>query len=308
MEFEAPQIDDPGMRDLLLPGAGLERLWSGGKWTEGPVYIPEQDALIWSDIPNNRMLRWSADSGATVFRAPSHFANGNTLDHQGRLLTCEHGRRLVSRTEADGSITVLVDRFEGKRFNSPNDLVVRSDGTIWFTDPDYGIISDYEGYLSPSEIGSNNVYCFDPASGQLRLVADSFDKPNGIAFSPCETRLYISDSSRSHDPTGRHHIRVFDVSADGVLSGGSVFAEIEPGMPDGLCLDEHGNLFTSAGDGVQVFSKSGRRLGRIPVPEVASNCTFGGVRGNTLFITATSSVYRIALNTVGARHGLRRGV
>jgi gluconolactonase len=219
------------------------------------------------------------------------------------LLTCEHGRRLISRTEADGTVGVVVDRFEGKRFNSPNDLIVRSDGTIWFTDPDYGILSDYEGYAAPSEIGSNNVYCFDPASEQVRVVADRFEKPNGLAFSPCETKLYVSDSSRSHDPNGRHHIRVFDVTREGDLRNDSVFAEIEPGMPDGLCLDQRGNVFTSAGDGIQVFDSAGRRLGRIPVPETAANCTFGGPGRDTLFIAATTSLYRIRLNTVGAEHG-----
>lgn len=293
-------IEDPQMRDLLLPASRLERIWSGGKWVEGVVYLRNEDALVWSDIPNNRMLRWTAKEASTVFRAPSHFANGNTCDLQGRLVTCEHGRRLISRTEPDGSIAVLVDRFEGKRFNSPNDLVVKSDGTIWFTDPDYGIISDYEGYMAPSEIGSNNVYRFDPASGQIEIVADDFEKPNGLAFSPCETRLYVSDSSRSHDPKGRHHIRVFDVENGRSLRNNSVFAEIEPGMPDGLRVDRSGNVFTSAGDGIQVYGPAGKRLGKILIPETAANCTFGGPGRSTLFIAATTSVYRIDLNTVGA--------
>lgn len=234
MALEHILIEDPQMRDLLSPNCRLERIWTGGKWIEGAVYLKAQDALVWSDIPNNRMLRWTAREGTTVFRAPSHFANGNTCDLQGRLVTCEHGRRLVSRTEPDGSVVTIVDRFQGQRFNSPNDLVVKSDETIWFTDPDYGIISDYEGYMAPSEIGSNNVYRFDPASSQAAIVASDFEKPNGLAFSPCETRLYVSDSSRSHDPNGRHHIRVFDVEDGRVLKNGSVFAEIEPGMPDGL--------------------------------------------------------------------------
>ena len=293
-------IEDPRMEDLLLPSSRLERIWSGAKWAEGAVYLRNEDALVWSDIPNNRMLRWTESEGSTVFRTPSHFANGNTLDLQGRLVTCEHGRRLISRTEPDGSIVVLVDRFEGRRFNSPNDLVVKSDGTIWFTDPDYGILSDYEGYMAPSEIGSNNVYRFDPATGHIEIVASDFEKPNGLAFSPCETRLYISDSSRSHDPKGRHHIRVFDVENGRRLRSGSVFAEIEPGMPDGLRVDRRGHVFTSAGDGIAVYSPAGKRLGKIPVPEPAANCCFGGPGGNTLFIAATTSIYRIQLNIAGA--------
>ncbi len=293
-------IEDPLMRDLLLPTSRLERIWTGGRWTEGVVYLKQDDALVWSDIPNNRMLRWTEAEGTTIFRSPSHFANGNSCDRQGRLVTCEHGRRLISRTEADGSLVTLVDRFEGRRFNSPNDLVVRSDGTIWFTDPDYGILSDDEGYMAPSEIGSNNVYRFDPASGSVEIVADSFEKPNGIAFSPCETKLYVSDSSRSHHPDGNHHIRVFDIEGGSRLTNGSVFAEIEPSMPDGLRVDRSGNVFTSAGDGIQVFSAAGLRLGRILVPERAANCTFGGPDGTTLFIAATTSVYRIGLNTAGA--------
>ena len=293
-------IEDQQMQELLLPSSRLVRIWSGAKWAEGPVYLPNEGALVWSDIPNNRMLRWTSKEGSAVFRAPSHFTNGNTLDLQGRLVTCEHGRRLISRTEPDGSVVVLVDRFEGKRFNSPNDLVVKSDATIWFTDPDYGILSDYEGYMAPSEIGSNNVYRFDPASGQIEIVADDFEKPNGLAFSPCETRLYVSDSSRSHDPNGRHHIRVFDVVKGRWLRNGSVFAEIEPGMPDGLRVDRSGNVFTSAGDGIQVFSPAGKQLGKILVPETVANCTFGGPGKNTLFIAATTSVYQIELNTLGA--------
>ena len=250
-------IEDPRMEDLLLPSSRLERIWSGAKWAEGAVYLRNEDALVWSDIPNNRMLRWTESEGSTVFR-------------------------------------------EGRRFNSPNDLVVKSDGTIWFTDPDYGILSDYEGYMAPSEIGSNNVYRFDPATGHIEIVASDFEKPNGLAFSPCETRLYISDSSRSHDPKGRHHIRVFDVENGRRLRSGSVFAEIEPGMPDGLRVDRRGHVFTSAGDGIAVYSPAGKRLGKIPVPEPAANCCFGGPGGNTLFIAATTSIYRIQLNIAGA--------
>ena len=300
MEFDAVLVEDSQMEELLLPTSRIERIWSGGKWVEGPVYLQKEGALVWSDIPNNRMLQWKPGEEAAVFRSPSHFANGNTFDLQGRLVTCEHGRRLVSRTEPDGSVVTLVDRFQGKRFNSPNDVVVKSDGTIWFTDPDYGILSDEEGYKAPSEIGSNNVYRFDPESGDVRVVADSFEKPNGLAFSPCETKLYISDSSRSHDPNGKHHIRVFEVENGDSLINDTVFADIEPGVPDGLRLDRTGHVFTSAGDGVQIFTNSGKRLGKILVPETTANCTFGGPDGNVLFMTATTSIYRIQLSAIGA--------
>ena len=254
---------------------------------------------MWSDVPNNRMLKWTEKGGTRIFRSPSQFANGNYRDLQGRLVTCEHLGRRISRTEPDGNVITLVSHLDGKRLNSPNDVTVKSDGTIWFSDPNYGIMSNDEGYMAPSEVGSNNVYRFDPVTGELSVVADDFEKPNGLAFSPGADRLYVSDTSRSHDPNGKHHIRVFDVVDDRFLKNGRVFAVIEPGIADGFRVDTHGNVFTSAGDGIHVYSGAGRRLGKIFVPEAVANCAFGGLRKNRLFITATSSVYAIDLNTTG---------
>jgi gluconolactonase len=301
MSWDGILVEDPLMERLLAPDSKLERLWSGAKWAEGPVYFHEDDSLVWSDPPNNRMLKWTAEGGVRLFRSPSQYANGNYRDLKGRLVSCEHLGRRISRTEHDGHVVTLVGLLDGKRLNSPNDLLVKSDGTVWFSDPDYGIMSNDEGYKAPSEIGSNNVYRFDPASGDLTIVADDFQKPNGLAFSPSEDRLYIADSARSHDPDGNHHIRVFDVEDGRRLKNGRVFAVIEPGIPDGLRIDRHGHIFTSAGDGIQVYSDAGKRLGKIFVPEAVSNCVFGSRERSRLFITATSSVYAIDLNTSGAR-------
>lgn len=301
MHWDGIRVNDPLMERLVTPNSKLERLWTGAKWAEGPVYFHEDDSLVWSDPPNNRMLKWTAKGGTRLFRSPSQYANGNYRDLEGRLVTCEHLGRRISRTEHDGFVVTLVGMLDGKRLNSPNDLVVKSDGTVWFSDPDYGIMSNNEGYKAPSEIGSNNVYRFDPASGSLTIIADDFQKPNGLAFSPSEDKLYIADSARSHDPNGNHHIRVFDVEDGRTLNNGRVFAVIEPGIPDGLRIDSHGNIFTSAGDGIQVYSDQGKQLGKILVPETVSNCVFGGSGRTRLFITATSSVYAIDLNTSGAR-------
>ena len=237
----------------------------------------------------------------SVFRDFSNNSNGNTRDRQGRLITCEHGARRVTRTEPDGSITVLVDQFQGKKLNSPNDVVVKSDGTVWFTDPPYGILSDYEGHVAEGEYGGCYVFRFDPATGALDAVVEDFNKPNGIAFSPDESKLYVVDTGRSHSPDGEHHIRVFSVDNQGRLSGGEVFAEVSPGIPDGLRVDLHGNIWTSAGDGVQCYAPDGGCLGKITVPEPVSNLTFGGEKRNRLFITATTSLYAVYVATTGAQ-------
>jgi gluconolactonase len=236
-----------------------------------------------------------------VFRGLAHFSNGNTLDREGRLVTCEHGRRCLSRTDSDGSVHVLVDRYEGQRLNSPNDLVVKSDGTIWFTDPMYGIISNREGYEAPSELDDRcYVFRLDPVTGELRIVEDSFVCPNGLAFSPDEKFLYVTDTSASHDPAGHHHLRRFDVVAGERLVNGSVFAVVEPGLPDGFRVDEQGWLYVSAADGIHVYDPDARLLGKILVPERTGNCVFGGPLRDTLYIAASTSLYRIALLTHGA--------
>jgi len=290
----------------LLPGdARVERVFTGSIWAEGPVYFREGDFVLWSDIPNNRMLRWSPSDGASVFREPSNFTNGHTLDRQGRLVSCEHGGRRVSRTERDGSYAVLVDRFEGHRLNSPNDVVVKSDGTIWFTDPPYGILSDWEGFAGTMEYGGCNVFRLDPESGALSVVTGQFAKPNGLAFSPDESILYVADTAASHDPDGQRDIWAFDVSADGAsVAHGRRFAVCDAGMFDGFRIDVAGNVWTSAGDGVHVYSPEPRpkKIGAIRIPERAvANVVFGGPNGNILYIAATTSLYRVELAIAGVQ-------
>jgi gluconolactonase len=284
---------DSRFAHLIQPSAALERLWTGGRWTEGPVWCGDGQYVLFSDIPNDRMLQWVEGLGTRVFRAPANYANGNTRDREGRLVTCEHGRRLISRTESDGRITVLGDRYAGKRLNSPNDVTVKSDGTIWFTDPAYGILSDYEGHKGESEIGACNVYRLDPASGALSVVMGDFVRPNGICFAPDENTLYISDTSVTHDPDGNHHIRAFDVIDGKRLANARVFAVVAPGFPDGFRCDTQGNLWTSAGDGVHCYAPDKTLLGKILVPEHVSNLCFGGLKRNRLFITATTSLYSV---------------
>ncbi|PMS19029.1 gluconolactonase [Trinickia dabaoshanensis] len=300
------EVHDARFRALLQPNAPFEKLAGGCMWTEGPVWLPAADMLVWSDIPNNRMMRWVPGIGAGVFRANANFSNGNTLDRECRLVSCEHGTRRVTRTEHDGRITVIADRHDGRRFNSPNDVIVQSDGAVWFTDPDYGILSDYEGYRAPSEIGACHVYRVAPDTGAVERVADDFAKPNGLAFSPDEARLYVADSGASHIENGPHHIRVFDVDARGRLHNGRVFAEVTPGVPDGMRVDEHGNVWTSAGDGIHCYAPDGTLLGKILVPETVANLVFGGPLRNRLFIAASTSIYSIYVGVRGAYAGALR--
>ncbi|MDR5761419.1 SMP-30/gluconolactonase/LRE family protein [Caballeronia sp. LZ035] len=293
---------DERFAKYIIPVCGMETLHTGMRWAEGPVYFADGRYLVFSDIPNNRMLRWEEESGhVSVFRYPSGFSNGNTRDCEGRLVTCEHGNRRVTRTEPDGTLSVLADRVDGKRLNSPNDVVVRSDGSVWFTDPPYGILTDYEGHKAESEIGGCHVYRIDPHTKEITRVADDFVKPNGLAFSADEKQLFVADSGRSHAADAPHHIRVFDVASDGRLQNGRVFAEIDPGVPDGFRLDEDGNLWVAAGDGVHCFDSSGKLIGKILTPETVANVTFGGARRNRLFIAATSTLYAVYLNTRGVQ-------
>lgn len=293
------QVDDDRFLYLTVGSSRLDLLYTGCRWAEGPVWFNDMGCLLWSDIPNQRILRWSEGGGVSVYRQPSNFANGHTRDGAGRLVSCEHGLRRVTRTEVDGSITVLVDSFRGKRLNSPNDVVVHSDGSVWFTDPTYGILSDYEGYRAAPEQPVHGVYRIDP-SGVVTLVADDFGQPNGLVFSPDESRLYIADSAFSHDPKAPRHIRVFDV-AGGKLSNSRVFAHIDAGLPDGIRVDVAGNIWSSAADGVHCFAPDGTRLGKILVPECVANLTFGGPKKNRLFIAATSSLYAIYVAATGAQ-------
>jgi gluconolactonase len=285
----------------LIPIAFLEKLHGGMRWAEGPVYFGDQRCLIWSDLPNNRMMRWDEETGqVTIFRSPSNFSNGNTRDREGRLVTCEHRGRRVTRTELSGKLTVLAESYQGKRLNSPNDVVVKSDGTVWFTDPTYGISAEYEGGKTESEIGSCNVYRLDPSTGDLRIVVDDFSRPNGLAFSPDETILYIADSGFWPNPEAPHHIRAFDVQGDG-LRNSRVLCDVSPGIPDGFRVDVDGNIWTSAGDGVQCFTPEGDLIGKIHVPEKVANVCFGGPARDRLFICGFTSLYSVHLNTRGAQ-------
>lgn len=302
VEGSGPEIIDPSFGACLVGHARVERLWTGARWSEGPAWFPAGRYLVWSDIPNNRMLRWDeTDGSVSVFRQPANNSNGHTRDPQGRLVSCEHLTRRVTRTEHDGSITVIADRFEGKRLNSPNDVVVRSDGSIWFTDPTYGILIDYEGERAASEIGACNVYRVDPQSGAVTAVATDFLKPNGLAFSPDESELFISDTGASHQKDGPAHIRRFKVSADGrTLSGGEVFATCTAGLFDGFRLDSDGRIWSSSAEGVHCLDTQGRLIGKIRIPELVGNVCFGGLRKNRLFIAGTTSLYSIYLAINGA--------
>jgi len=301
MSDEASQlyeIHDDRFRFLVFGTERLVEHYSDCRWAEGPVWFEDLGCLIWSDIPNQRMLRLLPDGHVSVFRT-TDFVNGNTRDRQGRLVSCEHGGRRVIRTEADGSITVIADRYDGKRLNSPNDVVVKSDGSIWFTDPSYGIQSNYEGYRAKPEQPSCNVYRVDPATGTVTMVANDFKMPNGLAFSPDESKLYVADSGATHFSDGPHHIRAFDVEANGKLSGGSVLYTTDVGVPDGFRIDSDGNIWTSAGDGVHCVAPDGTLLGKILIPQIVANVTFGGPRRNCLYIAATKSLYSISVGAAG---------
>lgn len=296
------EVLDPRFARLFNGSAQVEKLFTGCRWAEGPAYFAAGRYLVWSDIPNDRMLRYDETDGrVSVFRQPAGHTNGNTTDRQGRLVTCEHGGRRVSRTEHDGSVSTIADRWNGKRLNSPNDLVVRSDGSIWFTDPSYGIDSDYEGHKTESEIGACHVYRIDPASGGVEAVIIDMVRPNGIAFSPDETKLYVADTGRTHGEDKPKHIRVFNVDSAGKISGGSVFADCTVGLFDGFRLDSDGRVWTSAGDGIHCYDPDGTLIGKVKVPEVTANCVFGGPKRNILYICATTSLYAVRLMVNGVK-------
>ncbi len=281
----------------VLGNAPVKQLASGFDWVEGPVWFGDANCLLFSDIPNNRIMRWTPGEGISTYREPSNYSNGHTRDRQGRLISCEHGTRRVTRTEYDGSITVIADQFDGKPLNSPNDVVVKSDNSIWFTDPHYGIMSNYEGFKSEQELPCN-VYRVDPESGSLSAVVTDMECPNGLAFSPPESLLYVADTGAMFDPDAKRHIRVYDVSGD-VVSNGRHFHTIDPGISDGFRLDTDGNIWSSAGDGVHCISPAGDLLGKILVPELVSNVCFGGRAKHQLFITATTGIYSVRLNREG---------
>ncbi len=302
METPVFEVLDERFQKMALQNVHLDKLYTGSRWAEGPAYLAAGRYLVWSDIPNDRLLRYDETNGVvSVFLSPANNHNGHTVDRQGRLVACEHRGRCISRIEHDGSRRVLADRFEGKRFNSPNDVVVKSDDSIWFTDPTYGIDSDYEGDASPQEIGASNVYRLDPATGEVTAVATDFVKPNGLAFSPDEKQLYIVDTGATHVPNGPRHMRVADVSADGRSIGpAKLFATCGAGLFDGFRVDTNGNIWTSAADGVHVYAPDGTLIGKVHVPEVVANVCFGGPKRNRLYITATTSLYAIYVNARGA--------
>ena len=289
-------IDDATEFARCVPAnAKVTKLAGDMGFIEGPVWIKSSGALVFSDIPNDELKQWSAKGGVTSFRKPSRNANGNTLDAMDRLLTCEHSGRRVSIQEKDGSVKTLVDSFEGKKLNSPNDVVVRSDGTLWFTDPEYGLknkpgTKEKEDKQQPG----NFVYRYDPKSGKTTAVIKDFVQPNGLAFSPDEKKLYVADSGTPR------HIRIFDVATDGTVSAGRVFCTIDKGGPDGIRVDQAGRVWSSAGDGVHIFAPDGRRIGKILVAEAPANLCFGGDDGKTLFMTARKSLYSINVSVTGA--------
>ncbi len=303
----AVEVLDPRFLAYRIGNTAVECLYTGARWAEGPVWFGEFRSLIFSDIPSNRMLRYcEVTNKVTMFRQPSNCSNGNTRDLQGRLITCEHLSRRITRTEYDGSLTVLLDRFDGKRLNAPNDVVVHSDGAVWFTDPGYGILVGYEGQRAEAELPTR-VYRLDTVTGIATVVADDLVKPNGLCFSPDESRLYVSDSGISHDPAAPGHIRVFEVLDGKKLCGGQVFSDMAPGFADGMRTDLHGNLWTSVGwagqtrDGVLCLKPDGDLIGRIHLPEPCSNLCFGGLKKNRLFMTCSQSLYSLYVEAIGSQ-------
>lgn len=297
---------DPRFDKLKLPLAAVERLYTGCRWNEGPVWFGDARCLLWSDIPNNRIMRWDEGTGAvSAYREPSNFANGQTRDRVGRLITCEHGGRRVTRTEYNGAITVLIDSFEGKPLSSPNDVIVKSDGSIWFTDPPFGILGNYEGYRAEPELGQN-VYRFDPETGGATIVADDVLGPNGLAFSPDEQKLYIVESRG--EPTRK--ILEYDVASDGqTIQNKRVLIDAGRGTPDGFRVDVAGNLWCGWGmgeddlDGVMIFAPDGTAIGRIALPERCANLCFGGRANSRIFMASSTSIYALYVNVPGVAGG-----
>jgi len=302
----AVHVIDESFARYKLTLAKIERLATGCRWSEGPVWLGDVRCLLWSDIPNNRILRWDEETGATtIFRRPSNFANGNTRDRQGRLVTCLHGGRSVIRTEHDGTITTIADTFEGRHLNSPNDVVVKSDGSIWFTDPPFGLLGYYEGYKAEPEGPITCVYRVDGATGVVTMVTDDVNGPNGLAFSPDESTLYVVES-RATPRT----ILAFDVVGGTTLENKRMLIDAGPkGTPDGFRVDVDGNLWCGWGtgeeglDGVHVFNVDGRLIGRIDLPERCANVCFGGTHRNRLFMAASTSLYALYVNTQGVAGG-----
>lgn len=294
-------VHDERFRALFIGHAKLERLWTGGRWVEGPVYVPAAKSVLWSDIPNDRVLRLDeCDGSVSVFESPCGFHNGHTLDAEGRVLACEHGGRRVSRLDPDGVWRPLATHAGGRRLNSPNDVVVHSDGSVWFSDPTYGIDTHYEGHRAEPELSSCDVYRLDPATGEVRAVVTDMLRPNGLCFSPDESLLYVSETGRTHDPSREPAIRAYPVGPAGTVGEGRLFARSPSGFFDGFRADTDGNIWASNADAVCVYAPDGTHIGSIPVEEMVSNLCFGGPKRNRLFITAQTSLYAIYVNAHGA--------
>lgn len=294
------EILDPRFGKMVQGNAHLDKLWTGARWCEGPAYFPAGKYLIWSDIPNDRVMRWDECSGETTeFESPCRNQNGHTVDGEGRLVSCEHRGRRVSRIEHDGSYTVLADAYNGKKLNSPNDVVVKSDGTVWFTDPSYGIDSEYEGDKSPSEQDGSNVYRI-ALDGTVTMVIDELHQPNGLAFSGDENILYVADTGMTHDPSVAPVIKAYPMNSGGDgVGNGSVVCTSDSGLFDGFRIDTNGNIWSSAADGIHCYAPDGTILGKIHTPEVVANLCFGGIKKNRLFICGTTSIYAMYVNAKG---------
>ena len=295
MNVEMDKVQNTNLFNSYLKTNRVEKVYTGTLWGEGPCYIPHKDMLVWSDNPNNRMMKL-INGKVSEFRNPSNFCNGNTLDNDENLISCSHGGRCVYKTDDDLNVSVIVDQYAGKKLNSPNDVCVKSDGTIWFTDPPYGILSDYEGYLGEQEYGGCFVFKYDPKLKKLDVMTKNLDRPNGIAFSHDEKKIYIADTGKDIKC-----LYVFDIENEKITNQKLVY-DFKPFFSDGFRCDKDGNIWTSAGKAIKCFNPDNELIGQILVPELVSNLEFGGREGNILYITATSSLYKIELNQVGAKY------
>ena len=292
------EVENQPQFEKYLTTKEFTKIHSGMKWAEGPCYIKSHKKLYFSDIPNNHLLSWDG-SNIKIEKDPSNFINGNTEDLEGNLISCSHGGRCIYKTDINGNTTTLVDKYLDKKLNSPNDVVVKSDGSIWFTDPPYGILSDYEGYKGDMEYGACYVFRYDPKENNLEVVSKDFLKPNGLAFSVNEDKIYIADSGGSHDVNAPNQIMVYDIIENKILKNGKVFHKFNPFFADGFRVDKDDNVWTSAGKGIKCFNPQGEVIGQLLLPDLVANLTFGGENNNILYVTSSSNLYSMELNQQG---------